>query len=174
MLISTVVLLQGITPWNFPVVTAVQKWAPALVLGNTFVHKPSPFTPLSAVRIGELLKDVFPPGVFNVVTGDDQSGFNVGAHLSGHPLVGKVSHAYVSPTLAEGRGQPCGGGCERCHHGEPIPEQMLLRGSWQFTYCALKPAHHPAGALCCLGVSRSPSQAPCPQERRSLPALPTT
>jgi len=71
--------------------TAVQKWAPAIVLGNTVVLKPSPFTPLSMLLIGEILADVFPPGVFNVVTGPDGGAFNVGAHLSMHPDVRKVS-----------------------------------------------------------------------------------
>ena len=52
---------------------SVQKWAPSLVLGNTFVHKPSPHTPLTGLRVGELLQGVFPPGVFQVITGDDSS-----------------------------------------------------------------------------------------------------
>lgn len=84
-------VIAGLTPWNFPVFCSVQKWAPALVLGNTFVHKPSPFTPLTGMKIGELLKDVFPAGVFNVVAGDDGLPFNIGSHLSHHPQVSMVS-----------------------------------------------------------------------------------
>jgi len=91
-------VVAGITPWNFPVFCSVNKWAPALVLGNTFVHKPSPFTPLTGIRIGMLIKDVFPKGVFNVVVGDDKSDFNVGAHLSRHPKVNMVSFTGSVPT----------------------------------------------------------------------------
>merc|ERR1712217_198999 len=67
-------------------------------LGNTFVHKPSPFTPLTDLKIGMLLKDVFPKGVFNVVTGDDKLAFNVGAHLSNHAQVNMVSFTGSVPT----------------------------------------------------------------------------
>eukprot|EP00419_Tripos_fusus_P018964 CAMPEP_0172735290 /NCGR_PEP_ID=MMETSP1074-20121228/112166_1 /TAXON_ID=2916 /ORGANISM="Ceratium fusus, Strain PA161109" /LENGTH=471 /DNA_ID=CAMNT_0013564259 /DNA_START=40 /DNA_END=1455 /DNA_ORIENTATION=+ len=88
----------GITPWNFPVFCSVNKWAPALALGNTFVHKPSPFTPLTGLKIGMLLKDVFPKGVFNVVSGDDKLPFNVGAHLSSHSKVNMVSFTGSVPT----------------------------------------------------------------------------
>jgi acyl-CoA reductase-like NAD-dependent aldehyde dehydrogenase len=81
-----------ITPWNFPVFCSVQKWAPALLLGNTVVVKPSPRTPLSMLAIAEILKDVFPPGVFNVVTGEDsQDGFSLSKFLTAHPAVRKVS-----------------------------------------------------------------------------------
>lgn len=88
----------GITPWNFPVFCSINKWAPALAIGNTFVHKPSPFTPLTGLKIGALLKDVFPKGVFNVVSGDDKLAFNVGAHLSSHPKVNMVSFTGSVPT----------------------------------------------------------------------------
>lgn len=88
----------GITPWNFPVFCSINKWAPALALGNTFVHKPSPFTPLTGLKIGMLLKDVFPKGVFNVVSGDDKLAFNVGAHLSNHSKVNMVSFTGSVPT----------------------------------------------------------------------------
>jgi acyl-CoA reductase-like NAD-dependent aldehyde dehydrogenase len=84
-------VITGVTPWNFPVFCSVQKWGPSLLYGNTFVHKPSPFTPLTGLKIGELLKDVFPTGVFNVVSGDDKQEFNVGAYLSQHPKVNMVS-----------------------------------------------------------------------------------
>ncbi|KAL7526651.1 hypothetical protein ACHAWF_001860 [Thalassiosira exigua] len=82
-----------ITPWNFPLFCSVQKWAPAIVLGNSVVHKPSPFTPLTGLRLAELINDndCFPPGVFNCISGDDQAGFNVGAFLTDSPKVAKVS-----------------------------------------------------------------------------------
>ena len=87
-----------ITPWNFPLFCSVQKWAPAIVLGNTVVHKPSPFTPLTGLRLAELVKDCMPRGVFNVVSGDDKSDFNVGAFLSQHPSIAKVSFTGSGPT----------------------------------------------------------------------------
>lgn len=91
-------VIAGITPWNYPMFCSVQKWAPALVLGNTFVLKPSPFTPLTALRYGELLQGVFPAGVFNVISGDDKAAFNVGRFLTSHPSVRKVSFTGSVPT----------------------------------------------------------------------------
>jgi acyl-CoA reductase-like NAD-dependent aldehyde dehydrogenase len=80
-----------ITPWNFPMFTAVQKWAPSITWGNTVVHKPSPYTPLTGQRVAELIADVFPKGVFNFVSGDDKEGHNVGVHLVNSPAIRKVS-----------------------------------------------------------------------------------
>src|SRR5438309_10122899 len=80
-------VVAAITPWNFPVTLAAWKIAPALLAGNTLVLKPSPFTPLSTLKIGELLRDVFPPGVFNVVSGGD----GLGAWMTSHPVPRKVS-----------------------------------------------------------------------------------
>eukprot|EP00009_Paramoeba_aestuarina_P003558 CAMPEP_0201508808 /NCGR_PEP_ID=MMETSP0161_2-20130828/2046_1 /ASSEMBLY_ACC=CAM_ASM_000251 /TAXON_ID=180227 /ORGANISM="Neoparamoeba aestuarina, Strain SoJaBio B1-5/56/2" /LENGTH=472 /DNA_ID=CAMNT_0047903573 /DNA_START=67 /DNA_END=1485 /DNA_ORIENTATION=- len=81
----------GIAPWNFPMFCSLCKLAPAVSLGNTFVLKPSPFTPLTALKVGGLLKDAYPAGVVNVVSGSDKKDFNVGAYLSSHPDVRKVS-----------------------------------------------------------------------------------
>lgn len=77
----------AITPWNFPVMLAVWKIAPALLAGNTIVVKPSPYTPLSSLRLGELLRDVLPAGVLNVVSGRDP----LGSWITEHPLVRKIS-----------------------------------------------------------------------------------
>jgi acyl-CoA reductase-like NAD-dependent aldehyde dehydrogenase len=78
----------AITPWNFPLVIASWKLAPALACGNTVVHKPAEESPLSALRLAELaLEAGFPPGVWNVVTGDAETG----AALAGHEDVDKVS-----------------------------------------------------------------------------------
>ena len=77
----------AITPWNFPVLLAAWKIAPALLAGNTVVIKPSPFTPLSTLALGEVLRPVLPPGVLNVVSGGDA----LGAWVSTHPAVRKVS-----------------------------------------------------------------------------------
>ena len=87
----------GILPWNFPVAMFFQKFSPAVVLGNTFVAKPSPFTPLTTLRICELIKDCFPPGVLNVVSSDDTK-FRSGAFLTSHPSVRKVSFTGSVPT----------------------------------------------------------------------------
>jgi acyl-CoA reductase-like NAD-dependent aldehyde dehydrogenase len=70
----------GIVPWNFPVLLAIWKIGPALMAGNTIVLKPSPFTPLTTLRIGELVRDAFPPGVLNILCGDDALGPLMTAH----------------------------------------------------------------------------------------------
>jgi acyl-CoA reductase-like NAD-dependent aldehyde dehydrogenase len=80
-------VVAGITPWNFPILIAMTKIAPALLAGNTVVLKPSPFTPLATLQLGSVLNEVLPPGVLNVVSG----GNELGALLSGHPLVRKIS-----------------------------------------------------------------------------------
>lgn len=77
----------AITPWNFPVGTAMSKLAPALAAGCTVVLKPSPYTPLSSLRFGELVRDALPPGVLNVVSGNDA----LGALMTSHPLVRMIS-----------------------------------------------------------------------------------
>lgn len=64
----------GIVPWNFPVMMAMQKIAPAILSGCTIVLKPSPFTPLATLRIAELIKDIVPAGVVNIITGEDSLG----------------------------------------------------------------------------------------------------
>jgi acyl-CoA reductase-like NAD-dependent aldehyde dehydrogenase len=80
-------VVAAITPWNFPVLLGFWKIAPALVAGNTLVLKPSPFTPLSTLKAVELLRQVVPAGVLNVVSGGDQ----LGAWMTGHPVPRKVS-----------------------------------------------------------------------------------
>jgi acyl-CoA reductase-like NAD-dependent aldehyde dehydrogenase len=80
-------VVAAITPWNFPVSSACMKIAPALAAGNTVVLKPSPFTPLATLRLGELLCSVFPPGVLNVVSGGDA----LGAQMTEHPTVRKIT-----------------------------------------------------------------------------------
>jgi acyl-CoA reductase-like NAD-dependent aldehyde dehydrogenase len=77
----------AISPWNFPVNLSLWKVAPALAAGNTMVLKPSPFTPLCVLKIGELLNDVFPPGVLNVVSGND----DLGPMMTAHPGFAKIS-----------------------------------------------------------------------------------
>jgi acyl-CoA reductase-like NAD-dependent aldehyde dehydrogenase len=76
-----------IVPWNFPVSLAIWKLTPALLTGNTIVVKPSPYTPLTTLRLGEIAKDIFPPGVFNVVTG----GNELGQWMTEHSDINKIS-----------------------------------------------------------------------------------
>ena len=70
----------AITPWNFPLGTAVAKIAPALAAGCTLVLKPSPYTPLSCLLFGELSRDVLPPGVLNVISGGNDLGVKMTEH----------------------------------------------------------------------------------------------
>ncbi|MHC5794840.1 aldehyde dehydrogenase family protein [Lacisediminihabitans sp. FW035] len=80
-------VVAAITPWNFPLLLAMWKIAPALRTGNTMVLKPSPYTPLTSLALGEILRGVLPDGVFNVVTGLDP----LGQLLTSHPLARKIS-----------------------------------------------------------------------------------
>jgi len=63
-----------VTPWNYPMMMAVWKWAPAIAAGNTVVLKPSDTTPASTVLMAEIMAEFLPAGVFNVVTGDRETG----------------------------------------------------------------------------------------------------
>jgi betaine-aldehyde dehydrogenase len=73
-----------ITPWNYPLMMAIWKFAPALAAGNTVVLKPAETTPITTLRLAELACEVLPPGVLNVVTGP---GLPTGEALIGHPDV---------------------------------------------------------------------------------------
>ncbi|MEX2126122.1 MAG: aldehyde dehydrogenase family protein [Woeseia sp.] len=76
----------SITPWNWPLMIAIWHVVPAIRTGNTVVIKPSPFTPLGTLRMFELVNQVLPPGLINVISGDDE----LGAVLSQHPKIDKV------------------------------------------------------------------------------------
>lgn len=76
----------SITPWNWPLLIATWHVMPAIRIGCTVVIKPSPFTPLSTLRLVELMNQVLPPGVINVVTG----GPDIGAHITRHPGIDKL------------------------------------------------------------------------------------
>jgi acyl-CoA reductase-like NAD-dependent aldehyde dehydrogenase len=77
----------AISPWNFPVNLSIWKIAPALAAGNTMVLKPSPFTPLCMLKVGELFQKIFPPGVLNIITGADE----LGPLMTAHPGFAKIS-----------------------------------------------------------------------------------
>jgi betaine-aldehyde dehydrogenase len=70
----------AVTPWNYPMMMAVWKWAPALAAGNTMVLKPSDTTPYSTLLMAELMSEFLPAGVFNVITGDRDTGRALVAH----------------------------------------------------------------------------------------------
>jgi acyl-CoA reductase-like NAD-dependent aldehyde dehydrogenase len=79
----------GIIPWSYPLMIASWKLAPALAAGNTMILKPAEQTPLSSLRLAELIREAgFPPGVVNVLNG---SGELTGTMLAGHPGIDKVA-----------------------------------------------------------------------------------
>ncbi|NLR72229.1 aldehyde dehydrogenase family protein [Novosphingobium sp. ERN07] len=80
-------VVAGIVPWNFPVLMAVQKIAPAILSGCTIVLKPSPFTPLTTLKFAELIKDIVPAGVVNIITGED----SLGPLMTSHPDIDKIT-----------------------------------------------------------------------------------
>ncbi len=85
-----------ITPWNFPLVTAISKITPALMMGNTAVVKPASCAPLTVLKLGELAVEAgFPPGVLNILSGP---GSTVGEAIVNHPHVAKVNFTGDSET----------------------------------------------------------------------------
>lgn len=96
----------AIAPWNFPMVLAMFKLGPALLAGNTVVLKPSPFTPLTTLKFGELAGAILPPGVLNVISGGDQLGPWMTSHagfdkisFTGSTQTGRRVMASAAPTL---------------------------------------------------------------------------
>ncbi|KAK5092588.1 hypothetical protein LTR70_002023 [Exophiala xenobiotica] len=77
----------GIVPWNFPIQLACGKICPSVVTGNPIIIKPSPFTPYCDLKLGELAQQFFPPGVVQVLSGDDR----LGPWLTAHPGPDKIS-----------------------------------------------------------------------------------
>jgi acyl-CoA reductase-like NAD-dependent aldehyde dehydrogenase len=77
----------GIVPWNFPITLACLKITHALSTGNVLIIKPSPFTPYTALKLVEIAQQVFPPGVLQVLSGED----DLGPMLTAHPGIDKVS-----------------------------------------------------------------------------------
>lgn len=77
----------AIVPWNFPILLAVWKIAPALVSGNAIIVKPSPFTPLCDLKLVELAQRILPPGVLSALSGDDE----LGKWMTAHPGIAKIA-----------------------------------------------------------------------------------
>lgn len=79
-------VVASITPWNFPLMIAIWHIVPGIRTGNTVVIKPSPFTPLSTLRMIELMSEALPAGLVNVISGGDE----LGAQLTGHAGIDKI------------------------------------------------------------------------------------
>lgn len=90
-------VVAAIIPWNFPVILLGFKLGPALLAGNTLIAKPAPTTPLATLRLAELIKDVVPPGVVNVLADDN----DLGPAISAHPKIRKVSFTGSTATGAK-------------------------------------------------------------------------
>lgn len=84
----------AIVPWNFPVLLVAWKLVPALLAGNTLVLKPSPFTPLTTLRLAERVAGLLPPGVLNVISGGDR----LGPWMTAHPGIDKITFTGSSAT----------------------------------------------------------------------------
>ncbi|MFD8621121.1 aldehyde dehydrogenase family protein [Streptomyces sp. DSS69] len=80
-------VVAALTPWNYPLGQTSFKLGPALLAGNTVVFKPSVHAPLAALRLGELCGDVLPPGVLNVIAGEDE----LGPWMTAHPGFDMIS-----------------------------------------------------------------------------------
>src|SRR6516162_4248101 len=96
----------AVTPWNYPMMMAVWKFAPALAAGNTMVLKPSDTTPVTALLMAEIMAEHLPPGVFNVVCGDRDTGRALVVHetpamvsVTGSVRAGMEVAAAAAPTL---------------------------------------------------------------------------
>jgi acyl-CoA reductase-like NAD-dependent aldehyde dehydrogenase len=89
-------VVAAITPWNAPILIATEKIFSALVAGNSVVVKPSPFTPFGTLALGEIWKDIVPPGVLTILVGGDE----LGERLVNHPLTSMIS---FTGSIAAGR-----------------------------------------------------------------------
>ena len=103
-------VIGSVAPWNYPMMMAVWKFAPALAAGNTIVIKPSDTTPASTVHMAELFADILPPGVFNVVCGNRDTG----AAVVSHPIPQMVS---ITGSIAAGKAvaHAAADTLKRCH-----------------------------------------------------------
>ncbi len=86
-------VVAGICPWNFPLLIAVYKLVPAILAGNTVIIKPAPTTPLTTLKLGELVRDVFPAGVLNILADDN----TLGPLISAHPGIDQIAFTGSTP-----------------------------------------------------------------------------
>merc|ERR1719223_338095 len=96
----------GICPWNYPPLMAVWKICESVMTGNTIVIKPSPYTPLTTLMLGECFQDAFPPGVVNIISGNDALGKLITEHadvakisFTGSTQTGRAIQASTAGTL---------------------------------------------------------------------------
>jgi acyl-CoA reductase-like NAD-dependent aldehyde dehydrogenase len=80
-------IVAGIVPWNFPLMIAVYKLAPAILVGNAIIIKPSPTTPLSMLLLGELIRELVPPGIVQILSDDNR----LGSLITEHTRIAKIS-----------------------------------------------------------------------------------
>jgi len=80
-------VVAGITAWNFPLLMAAYKLAPAILAGNAIILKPAPTTPVSTVMLGEIIKDIVPPGLVSILVDNNE----LGAKITSHPGIAKIS-----------------------------------------------------------------------------------
>ncbi len=80
-------VVAGILPWNFPFLLAVSKIAPALLAGNSIIIKPGPTTPVTTLMLGEIIQELVPPGLVNILADND----DLGSEITAHPGIKKVS-----------------------------------------------------------------------------------
>lgn len=90
-------VIGAIVPWNFPLILMAFKLPPALLTGNTVVLKPAPTTPLTSLKLGEIIKDILPAGVVNIIADAN----DLGAPLTAHPDVRKISFTGSTATGAK-------------------------------------------------------------------------
>lgn len=84
----------AIVPWNWPILLGLGKVGPALMTGNAIIMKPSPFTPYCDLKLGEIGMSIFPPGVFQVLSGDD----SLGPWMTSHPGIDMITFTGSIPT----------------------------------------------------------------------------
>lgn len=97
-------VVAAISPWNAPILIMADKVFTALLVGDTVVAKPSPFTPLASLKMGEIWKDIAPPGVINILAGGD----DIGAAMVSHPTTRMISFtgsAAAGKKIAEAAGK---------------------------------------------------------------------
>lgn len=99
----------AIVPWNWPILLGLIKVGPALMTGNTIIMKPSPYTPYCDLKLGELGMSVFPPGVFQVLSGDDA----LGPWMTSHPGIDMIA---FTGSIATGKrvAESCAKTLKRC------------------------------------------------------------
>merc|ERR1740121_1933757 len=132
----------GITPWNFPPLMAAWKIGEALMTGNTIVLKPSPYTPLSTLMLGACFHGCFPPGVVNIISGNDALGKMITEHpdiakisFTGSTRTGKAIQASTSGTLKRLTLELGGNDAAVVLEGAPVKEtaQAIFQGAMNNT-----------------------------------------